>query len=202
MRQQPQRPETAEEDGRVVRGQTNRRKIVEAMIALVSEGVLSPSAQEVAERANVGLRTVFRHFDDMDSLYSEMSAQVSARILPLISSTFAASDWRGRLDELIERRAVAFEQMLPFKSAADTIRHKSKFLTDEHEQLLKFNRGRLLDALSPEMRKQKALVEALDLLLSFESWRRLRRDQGLSVAQAKATIAAVVAALTDGKSAS
>src|SRR5690348_13326162 len=109
-----QKPEAGELDGRRVRGQTNRRKIVEAMIALVSEGVLSPSAQDVAERADVGLRTVFRHFDDMESLYGEMAAQISTRILPLISMDFTVSDWRGRIDELIERRAQAFEKMLPF----------------------------------------------------------------------------------------
>jgi AcrR family transcriptional regulator len=196
-----QKPEAAEVDGRRVRGETNRRKIVEAMIALVSEGVLSPSAQEVAARADVGLRTVFRHFDDMESLYSEMSAQISARILPLISATFTASDWPGRINELIERRALAFEKMLPFKSAADVIRHKSKFLADEHEQLVDFNRGRLLEALPPAMRTQKGLVEALDLLLSFEAWRRLRRDQRLSVSQAKTTIGAAVEALIGGKTA-
>lgn len=193
-----QKPDAGTEaDGRRVRGQTNRRKIVEAMIGLVGEGVMSPGAQEVAARADVGLRTVFRHFDDMGGLYSEMSAQISARILPLISMKFVAADWRGRLAELIERRAMAFEMMLPFKSAADIIRHKSKFLSEEHDQLLKFNRGRLLEALSTEMRKQRNVIEALDLLLSIESWRRLRRDQGLSPAQAKATIAAAVAALVD-----
>jgi hypothetical protein len=131
----------------------------------------------------------------METLYSEMSAQISAQIRPLISMTFTANDWRGRIGELIERRALAFEKMLPFKSAADVIRHKSKFLADEHEQLVKFNRKRLLEALSPELRKQRTVVEGLDLLLSFETWRRLRRDQGLSQAQAKQTIAAVVEAM-------
>ena len=192
-----QKPEAAEVDGRRVRGQTNRRKIVEAMIALVSEGVLSPSAQEVAARADVGLRTVFRHFDDMESLYSEMASQISTRILPIFSMGLTAGDWRGRVDELIERRALAFEKMLPFKSAADTIRHKSKFLSDEHLQLTKFLRERLMEALPGELRKQRTLVDALDLLLSFESWRRLRRDQSLSVAQAKSTIAAAAAAILD-----
>jgi AcrR family transcriptional regulator len=195
MRRHMQEPEAAELDGRRIRGQTNRRKIVEAMIALVSKGVMSPSAQEVAQRADVGLRTVFRHFDDMESLYSEMSAQISTRILPLISMDFVASHWRARVDELIERRAQAYEKMLPFKGAADTIRHKSKFLSDEHIQLTKFLHQRLMEALPPELRKQRTLVDALDLLLSFESWRRLRRDQGLSVAQAKATVAAAAAAL-------
>ncbi len=195
-----QKPDTSNQiDGRRVRGQTNRRKIVEAMIALVGEGVMSPNAQEVAARADVGLRTVFRHFDDMESLYSEMSAQISARILPLFATPFMASDWRGRLDELIERRALAFEKMLPFKSAADIIRHKSKFLSEEHEQLQKFNRGRLLEALPADVRNQRSLVEALDLLLSFETWRRLRRDQGLSQALAKQTIADAVGAIVGSR---
>jgi AcrR family transcriptional regulator len=193
------KPDAAELDGRRVRGQTNRRKIVEAMIALVSDGVLSPSAQEVAERAGVGLRTVFRHFDDMESLYSEMAAQISTRILPLISMSFTTSDWRGRMEELIERRAQAFERMLPFKTAADTIRHKSEFLSNEHLQLVKFLRERLHEALPAELRRQRMLVDTLDLLMSFEAWRRLRRDQGLSVAQAKATVAAATAALLGEK---
>lgn len=194
-----QKPEAdAEVDGRRIRGQTNRRKIVEAMIALVSEGVLTPSAQDVAARANVGLRTVFRHFDDMDSLYGEMSAHVSKRILPAIAATFVAKDWRGRVDELIERRSEAFEKMLPFKSAADVMRHKSKFLTEGHDELVKFGRSRLLEALPADLRKQRALVEGLDLLLSFESWRRLRRDQRLSQAQAKQAVATAVNALLAG----
>ncbi|MBI1211117.1 MAG: TetR family transcriptional regulator [Alphaproteobacteria bacterium] len=190
-----QKPETVEVDGRRIRGQTNRRKIVDAMIALVSEGVLTPSAQEVAARANVGLRTVFRHFDDMDSLYSEMSAQISKRVLPAITAAFVATDWRGRIEELIERRSEAFEMMLPFKSAADVIRHKSKFLTEGHEELVKFSRARVIEALPGEMRKRRGLVEALDLLLSFEAWRRLRRDQKLSAAQAKQAVATAVGAV-------
>lgn len=44
------------------------------MLELVREGDISPSAELVAARADVGLRTVFRHFKDLDSLYREMSA--------------------------------------------------------------------------------------------------------------------------------
>ena len=40
------------------------------MMNLIEGGDLMPSAARVAEEAGVGLRTVFRHFDDMDSLYN------------------------------------------------------------------------------------------------------------------------------------
>ena len=55
-------------DGRALRSERSRRPIVEALFALVGEGVLQPTAQQVADRAGVGIRTVFRHFEDMDAL--------------------------------------------------------------------------------------------------------------------------------------
>jgi AcrR family transcriptional regulator len=63
-------------DGRRKRSETSRQRIVEAMIALVGEGHMSPSAEQVATRAGVGLRTVFRHFADMDSLYASMALRL------------------------------------------------------------------------------------------------------------------------------
>ena len=66
----------AESDGRRRRGQNNRARIVTAMLEIIRTGDMSPSADQVAARADVGLRTVFRHFKDMDSLYSEMSLAI------------------------------------------------------------------------------------------------------------------------------
>ena len=61
-------PPTEERDGRRLRSQDSRARIVAAMLDLIREGEIAPSAELVASRANVGLRTVFRHFKDMDSL--------------------------------------------------------------------------------------------------------------------------------------
>ena len=61
-------------DGRRARGHVSRSRIVAAMIELVREGCVAPTAEQVALRADVGLRTVFRHFDDMESLYREIRA--------------------------------------------------------------------------------------------------------------------------------
>ena len=58
-------------DGRVQRGERNRAAIVDALLSLLEDGVLRPSARQVAERAGVSLRAVFQHFDDMESLYAE-----------------------------------------------------------------------------------------------------------------------------------
>lgn len=184
-------------DGRRVRGQANRRKIIEAMLGLIGEGVISPSAEEVATRANVGLRTVFRHFDDMDSLYREISELMSAELMPIASAPMPEGGWSERLAELAMRRSQVFERMMPFKIAADVHRHRSAFLRDEHAQLNVIQRTILRDTLAPTLRLTGAKLEALDLLMSFDAWRRLRQDQKLSVAQARNTVLLAANALLE-----
>ena len=53
----------APQDGRRQRSARSRVRIVEAMFALIRAGDMNPSAAALAEEANVGIRTVFRHFD-------------------------------------------------------------------------------------------------------------------------------------------
>lgn len=186
-------------DGRRLRGQENRRRIVEAMLELVRGGNISPGAEDVSARANVGLRTVFRHFDDMDSLYRELSEMIRAEIEPVMSRPWPEGGWPVRLDAIVERRAQVFEKIMPFQIAADVHKHRSAFLREDHELLTRMQRAVLREALPPEMRKDRIAFEALELLLSFDAWRRLRLEQGLSVQQAKKTIAAATAAISAGR---
>ena len=183
-------------DGRRARGADNRRKIVDALLRLVEAGDASPSAERVAAEAGVGLRTVFRHFSDMDSLYASISARVTAEIRPLIDRPFAASDWKGRLDELIERRVEMFERLLPFKIAGDGHRLGSVFLTEEHKDIVQLQAKALRQVLPEKVSADKARFAALDLLLSFDAWKRLRHDQRLPIRDAAAALRFAASALT------
>jgi hypothetical protein len=49
--------------------------------------------------------------------------------------------------------------------------------------------------LPPEVARDAMKLEALDLLLSYEAWARLRREQGLSVDRAKAVLESAARAL-------
>lgn len=187
--------EAEQVDGRRARADANRRRIAEAMIELVREGEVSPSADLVAERAGVGRRTVFRLFDDMDGVYSEIHSLMAAQLAPTFLQPFAGATWREKLDEIIERRARMFEVMLPVKSVADLRRPASPFLQKEHEKLTQMQR-KTLNAVLPE-RVADEKLDALDLVLSFESWRRLRREQKLAPKQAAAVLRQLVSALVD-----
>jgi AcrR family transcriptional regulator len=183
-------------DGRRQRSDLSRRRIALAMLDLLREGEVDPSAELVADRAGVGRRTVFRLFSDMEGVFREMHAIMTSRLAPEFAEPFLSSTWRERLDELIERRARAFEQMLPIKTAADGRRYSSNFLQSEHRNITRLQRQALHAVLPASVAKNETL-EALDLVLSFEAWRRLRYEQGLSVRQAQAVLRRLAAAIVD-----
>lgn len=186
-------------DGRRTRGADNRRKIVTALLTLVEAGNVDPSAERVAKEAGVGLRTVFRHFADMDSLHASISKLMTAEIQPIIEQPFAATDWRGRLSELIDRRAQIFERLLPFKIAGDAHRHRSPFLTSEHKALVRMQTQALRNVLPVKLADDKLLLGALDLVLSFDAWKRLRHDQGVAARDARSALRFAASALTSSE---
>lgn len=191
----PQPAAAEEADGRRRRGQDNRARIVAAMIELVQSGEVSPSAEQVAARADVGLRTVFRHFQDMDSLHREMAMVISARAHAALQTPFRSEGWRDRIVEMVGRRAFAYERLAPFKRAADAFRHRSKFLGADYAQLVAELRGVLARELPPEIVQDSARFETLDMLLSFEAWSRLRNEQGLDAARARGVLESLVRAV-------
>ncbi len=182
-------------DGRARRSQRSRAAMVEALFELVGEGVLQPTAQQVAERASVGIRTVFRHFSDMDSLLAEVDGRVRAKAQPLFLEARIEGDVEARTRGLVERRIRIFEQIAPYKRSGNLQRWRSGFVARQHAAFVRELRTSLL-AWLPELRRAPAeLVEGLDVALSFEVWDRLRTDQRLGRERASAALERIAIAL-------
>jgi AcrR family transcriptional regulator len=184
----------ASSDGRRRRSENSRAKIIEAMLSLVREGKVVPTAEEVAARADIGLRSVFRHFSDMEALRQEMVAQMAQSFMKWLAP-FEGDDWRDQLKELIGRRVSAYEEVLPFKRAAEVRRYKSTVIGSEFERLNTLMRNRLKSVLPEEFTNQAILFELLDLALSIDTWQRLREDQNLSIEDAREAIFLLVEAV-------
>ena len=187
-------PEPDEPDGRRRRSQDSRSRIVSAMVEIVREGDISPSAADVAMRAGVGLRSVFRHFKDMESLYREMTDIIETDLRAVAARPFKGVTWRERVLELIDRRSVGFDQIAPLRRASDARRHTSPVLQDDHDRLTLALRE-LLRMQVPRGAVDRPTFEALELLLSYEAWNRLRVEQGLGATEARKALRVAVKAL-------
>jgi AcrR family transcriptional regulator len=181
------------DDGRLLRSERSRELIADALYELLREGDIEPSAQKVADRAGVGIRTVFRLFSDMDALYATVNARLESEVAPMLRagpSDAAAPGGRmhERAEALISERVALFERVGIYMRFTNRNRDRSAFLASHYRKLTMRLRDRLLHWL-PELRAAPpALVEALDQATSFEAWDRLRGDQRLSRLRAQAAM--------------
>jgi len=183
----PRRPRVAH-DGRVRRGVQSRQKIVDALVDLVGSGVVQPTAQQVADRAGVGIRTVFRHFSEMERLYQSMDARLESEVRPLLSGAIAAGTREQRIAAMARQRAAFFERIAPYKRSANLLRWRSPFLQQRHRFVVDSLRSELMRWLPELETASPEVLEGIDLISSFEAWERLRNDQRLGPKQAIAVI--------------
>lgn len=155
----------------------------------------APTAGQVAERAGVGARTVFRHFEDMETLHAEVSARVKREVLPLVEAPLESGSLEDRARGLVRRRAALFERISPFERSGILHLRSSTFLQRERAKTVRRLRSELLHTL-PELESAPAeLADALDLFTSIESWDRPRSDKRLGRERARVVVEHAVLAL-------
>lgn len=172
--------DNATTDGRILRSERSRQLIIDAMLELVNEGNLIPTAQQVADRAGVAIRTVFRHFSEMENLYAEMDTHLK----PTYEGLFLGGDRSGSLEERIlhavERHANAYSAMGPVIQSTLSLIWRSPVLKKNYAKNQRGLRKDLDDWL-PELKEASTETrDAIDAITSFEFWDRLQSRQGLS----------------------
>jgi AcrR family transcriptional regulator len=167
-------------DGRRLRSERSRQAIIDAMLKLVEEGVLVPTAQQVSERAGVGIRSVFRHFSDMESLFATADVVIREQYQGL----FGGGDREGSLEERIlhavEQHALAYEAIGNHFLTTKAQLWRYQILREQYARAQRQLRKDLDDWL-PELQTLPADErELVDAVASYEHWNRLREHQGLS----------------------
>ncbi len=180
-------------DGRVLRGARTRSRIVQALLDLLNDGVLAPTAAQIAERADVSVRSVFQHFSDMEALYADLAAEQRERVAPLLAGLARPAALDERIAALVEQRSELYETIAPVRHAIGTRAFESRALRSRLEELSVALRDQVaaqfdqeLGALPPQRRRR--VLDAADLLSSFEAWDRLRVFQGLEAEEARETL--------------
>jgi AcrR family transcriptional regulator len=189
--------DAAKADGRTLRRARNQDAVVEAILDLLLEGHVQPTAQQVSARSGVSMRTIFRLFDDMEALHRIAIARQTERIGALLAPLPVGGPTADRVAALVADRAKVFEAITPVRRLAVRLASGSAALSEELARAAKFFRDQLVIVLRPELgdRRSGPVVEALDLVTSWEAWERLRAGQGLAPAAAREAMTAAITAL-------
>lgn len=169
-------------DGRRLRSERSHQAIIDAMLELVGEGILVPTAQQVSERAQVGIRSVFRHFADMEVLHAASDKQVREQYGDLFAGGDREGSLDARLQHAVEQHALAYEAVGKVFLSTKAQMWRYPVLEKQYQRTQRQLRADL-DHWMPELKTLSAQErEMVDAIASFETWNRLREHQGLSKA--------------------
>jgi AcrR family transcriptional regulator len=176
-------------DGRTRRSLRTREAIVDATIGLLEQGDLRPTAPRVAERADVSVRSVFQHFDDLESLHAAVAERLVERVAVLVLPVSPELPLSERLERFVHQRCLLLEAVTPIRRAADVHGPFSSEITARLRDGQAFLRDELEHTFAPELDAAGAArqdrLDAVDTALSWGAWDGLRHANGRTAPDAE-----------------
>ena len=177
-------------DGRRLRSARTKQLIVEAYLALLRESPEIPTASAIAERAGYSVRSVFERFPDLHALrvaatdyaFTQGTAQAVARDVH--------GDRATRIRSHVETRSWICEQWLPLWRAlvgnqGDSSELKARILAIRQSILRRIELMYAAELSTLDDVERRQTVLAIDALVDFDSWARMRDFSGLSAEEAR-----------------
>jgi AcrR family transcriptional regulator len=187
-------------DGRLARSARTRRAIIDALRSLHHDGDLRPTAPRVAERAGVSLRTVWQHFNDLESLLIEAGQRDYEIALRYVTAIDADAPLADRLVQLVRQRGRMYEDLAPVWRAARLQEPFSPAIRRNRDRLLDSAREQLERVVGPELAalpetSRPSVFAALQVATTWATWESLRGELGLTVRDAEQAVLALVSNL-------
>lgn len=175
--------------------------VLDAVHQLFVEGQPDPSAEEVAARSGVSLRSIYRYFPDREQLLvAALRRRLDESAHLYRSEGIGTGSFDDRVEAFVTQRLDVHDLMAPTARATlVAMRHMprlAEMVNDRRRQLQEVARAQFapeLDALPADQRERAAT--ALGVLCQFESVESLRSEQELGRAETAAVLAAGVRAL-------
>jgi AcrR family transcriptional regulator len=183
----PAKPERV--DGRRLRSARTRQLIIEAYLALLRESPHIPTAVSIAQRAGYSVRSVFERFPDLHALRVAATDDVLIRASTQVATQPATGSREERLKAHVQTRGRVCEEWLPLWRALNANQGDSADLKSRIRLIRELVVRRLEEMYAPELatlqeREHRQTVLAIEALVDFESWARMRELFALSFEEA------------------
>ena len=184
-------------DGRVRRATRSRQLVVETFLDLLNEGEPQPTAQQVATRSGVSMRSIFRLFDDVEAMHTAAIATQISRVRHLLVELPCEGPLDDRIAALVDSRAEIFEAISPVRRMAVRLAPTSRPIRTDLDRANAYFRTQVEQVFGPELsadptRRWRDRIDALDVVTSWETWERLRTAQDRSVRDATRIVTGLV----------
>ena len=183
-------------DGRTARAVRTRAAIADALLQLLDEGDLQPTATRIAERAGISLRLIYHHYGDLESLFRAAAERQAERLAELAEEIPADLPPAERLVRFVDQRTTMLEWITPVRRAALLHEPFSEQLQAARDALTALAEQQVREVFATELAAidDPAVVHAVTAVAVWGVWNDLR-TAGRSPAEARAAVEVAVAAL-------
>lgn len=163
-------------DGRTLRRTRNRAAVILALLAIIREGDLQPGAAEIADRAGVSHRSIFRYFDDLDDLVRTAIDHAFAEAGPMESvPNIGVGSLDERIVTFIDARVSFFEHVDGTMQLARMRAPRIPSINDGIAAIAEVFRVQIADHFAPELDvidedERLLLVDGILTLTGYESY--------------------------------
>ena len=162
-------------DGRFARSQKTKDAIVKALLKLLRNTPF-PTAEQVAKESKIGLRTVYRQFKDMESIYLSLHEECMYSLSQMFNSDVDLDrSFEERVSFAISERFAIYDEYETLFIATISNSARLPILVNQVGESYQIMRERFIKIV-PEIKKLSALKS--DLLftrITFPSWFSLRK---------------------------
>lgn len=186
--------EKAETDGRRARAVRTRGAIVGALLDLVREGNLAPTAKEIAVRAGVAIRSIGQHFPSREKLFFAAAAEHARRSAGVAKKPPSIGRVEERIERFVDACATELEETSALRRAASVIT-RSPTVAKAMARAAEERRKAVAAVFAAEIKDDAVTLDALEIATGGRAWDQMRVEMKLSLAQAKRVMARAVTAL-------
>lgn len=163
-------------DGRTLRRTRNRNAVIVALIDITREGDLHPGASEIADRAGVSHRSIFRYFDDLDDLVRTAIDHDLTEAGPLADiRDIGAGPVAERIAALVDARIALYEHVDATMQLARMRAHSIPWIDECIARVAEQFRTQIAKHFGPELaalsdEQRSLIVDGILVLTSYDSF--------------------------------
>lgn len=163
-------------DGRSARRERNRNAVLDALVELTTEGADDPSIDDIADRAGVSYRSVYRYFKDRSEMMDEATDRAMAWMQPLLlnaSGPVSPGDpLDHRIDSIVDARVETYFQIADMVRQAMIQSFSNRKISEILMEARRLSRCQIHDRFQSELaefseRECELRITAIDQVLNF-----------------------------------
>lgn len=177
-------------DGRTLRAARTRAAILGALLELIRDGEVAPTAPQIAAKAGVALRSIAQHFPSREALFAAAAA-VYRDVAPRTGEVDPSLPLDERIEAFAARRAEVLEVTAPYRLTATIMAAQSPAVHEGLRAAARLRRHEVTTVFGA----RGDVLDALDAAASGRTWDALRDDMQLAPKAAQARMAFLIRAI-------